>query len=117
MDMVSWLALKELFMRSHTWRLLESYTSEYALPTAKKMDFVLLAKVQDDFDHLCEVFEQDVRLGPTNETVLYCKEQDVRSVLRSSVWLLLKDKDDAASLLAIKAIIVSDDEKARADNW
>ena len=110
--------LRSLFSRSHTFMLLEDYVKTHDVPAPKKMDFTTLAKAQDDFEHLCEVFEQDLRLGEETDVVKWCKDSGHESVLRSALWFLLKKThDDPSKVIAAKAVMVSDEEKERASGW
>lgn len=111
--MITWNSLITLFQRSHTWMLLEQYAEKYDVVAEKKLDFSVMAQVQDEFEHLSEVFEQDLRLGEVDETVRYCKDEECHSVLKSAVWKLL-GKDD---VLATKGIMVTDKEKERSASW
>lgn len=111
--MISWNELQTLFARSHTWMLVEDFCSTFVDPMDKKLDFMLVAKVQEVFEHLFEVFEQDIRLGEVTPAVTYCLEHDIRSVLKSAVYKIIPQDD----VLAVKAIMVSAAEKERALLW
>lgn len=111
--MMDWDSLVTLFRRSHTWMLLEQYVERYDVVVEKKIDFAIMAQVQDEFEHLSEVFEQDLRLGETDRVAQYCKDEDHHSILKSAVWNLLP-KDD---VLATKGIMVTAEERERAATW
>ena len=111
--MITWKSLITLFQRSHTWMLLEQYVEKYDVVAEKKLDFAVMAQVQDTFEHLSEVFEQDLRLGEVDAVAQYCKDEDYHSVLKSAVWKLLPKED----VLATKGIMVTDKEKERANGW
>ena len=110
---MEWSSLKGLLGRSHALMLLEAFVSEHDVPAPRKLDFSVMANVQDEFEHLSEVFEQDLRLGEKTEAATYCEEEGYHSVLKSALWRLLP-KDD---VLAVKAVMVSDAEKERAGSW
>ena len=96
--MVDWQALKGLFSRSHTYLLLEELVALFGKPAEKKLDFVLMSQMQDSFDHLAEVFEQDLRIGEENDVVLYCRDkQDV--VLKNAVAFLCHEKGLSNTIL------------------
>lgn len=110
--------LKELFSRSHTLLLLDDFAAVYAVPAPKKLDLAVMAKAQEDFEHLTEVFEQDLRLGEVTPTVEWCRQKGCALVLRAALWhLLQREQEDAASLLACKAVLISDEEKVLSENW
>ncbi|MBN1275341.1 hypothetical protein JXA12_03545 [Candidatus Woesearchaeota archaeon] len=109
--MVSWQALEDLFSRSHTLMLLERFVDRYAVPAGRNIDFSAMARARDDFSHLCEVFEQDLRLGDDCGLAAYCGDHE--SVLRSAVWRLV-GRDD---VLAVKGLLVTAEEKERAASW
>lgn len=71
--------------------LLEDLVAVFGKPAGKKLDFVIMSQLQEAYDHLAEVFEQDLRIGEENELVLYCKEQqDV--ILKNAVAYLCHEQ-------------------------
>lgn len=118
MSTPSFTDVRSLFERSHTLLLLEDFAKCYAVAAPKKLDLFSLAKAQDDFEHLEEVFEQDLRLGQDSSVALWVKGVGYRAVLKAALWYLLKDSHtDPSALLAVKAAIVDGAAKELAADW
>lgn len=105
--MVSWDSLRELFDRSYTGRLLDGFVERFGVPARGKVSFSDMAAAQESFDHLCEVFEQDLRVGGDSETASYCRGRHVE-VLKNAVWGLLQSVENPSSTLAAKALLLSE---------
>ncbi|MBW2983015.1 hypothetical protein KY327_01785 [Candidatus Woesearchaeota archaeon] len=106
--MVSWDSLRGLFDRSYSGRLLDGFVGRFGVSTGAKPSFVDLAAAQESFDHLCEVFEQDLRLGVDSEAASYCRGRHVE-VLKNAVWMLLRSVEDSSSTLAARALLLSEE--------
>lgn len=89
--MVDWHGLKELFSRSHTFMLLEELVAVFGRPAGKKLDFSVMSQLQEAFDHLSEVFEQDLRIGEENELAAYCRDKQ-GLVLKNAVAYLCHER-------------------------
>ena len=105
--MVSWDSLRALFGRSYAGRLLDGFVERFGVPVSGKVSFSDLAAAQESFDHLCEVFEQDLRLGGGSEAVSYCRGRHVE-VLKNAVWKLLQSSVDPSSTLAARSLLLSE---------
>jgi hypothetical protein len=107
-----------LFSRSHTAMLLEDYVKTHDVQAPKKMDFSTLARAQEDFEHLAEVLEQDLRIGEHDQTAEWCKAQGHESVLKGALWAMLrKTHDNPSAVIAAKALVITEAEKALAMKW
>lgn len=107
-----------LLSRSHTAMLLEDYIKTHDVAAPRKVDITILSQAQEEFEHLCEVFEQDLRLGEKEDVAEWCKTKGYESVLKSALWLLLKKKhDDPSSLVAVKALVITEEERKLAEEW
>ncbi len=82
------------------------------------MDFTQLSQAQDVFEHLTEVFEQDLRLSVETPAAKYVNETGYESVLRSALWYLLKkEHEEPNTLIATKVVVITDEERVRAEGW
>ncbi|MFP4523886.1 MAG: hypothetical protein ACLFO2_01025 [Candidatus Woesearchaeota archaeon] len=104
--MVSWESLRGLFDRSYSGRLLDGFVARFGVPAGAKPSFADLAAAQESFDHLCEVLEQDLRLGADSEAASYCRGRHVE-VLKNAVWRLLQSVENPSSTLAARSLLLS----------
>ena len=105
---MNWQTLQELFQRSHTYLLLEDLIKVFNKPADKKLDFKVLAEVQEAFDHLAEVFEQDLRIGEQNEVVEYCKDKQ-EQILKAALYHMCKEQNIKDTIIH-KALLLKEDD-------
>ena len=105
--MVSWESLRSLLDRSYAGRLLDDFVARFGVPASGKVSFADMASVHEAFDHLCEVFEQDLRVGGDSDAASYCRGRHVE-VLKNAVWRSLQGLGDPSSTLAARALLLSE---------
>lgn len=113
----TWDAMVALFKRSHTFMLLEEYARSNAVPVGKKLDMALFSRTEEEFAHLCEVFEQDLRLGEGCAEAEFCSGRHESVLKAATIALLAREGKDPAGLLACKVFLPTDEEKLLADEW
>ena len=109
---MDWKPLKELLARSHALMLVERFVEAYDKPAAKKLDLGLLAKREEDFEHIVEVLEQDLRLGEKTDLAVACAK-DPQQVIKEAIQTLVVEKNPDASPennLCLKGLFLSADE-------
>ena len=110
--MPSWNELLELFQRSHTWKLLQSYATQFSSSAPQKLPFLTLAQAQEEFQHLLEVFEQDLRLSPPTTISSYVTKTSPELILKATLTLLISTESIGA-----KALLLNEQHQQLAQQW
>lgn len=107
----------ELLGRSYSYKLVMGFIDQYDQNVYGKLDFSLLQQRQEYFDHIAEVFEQDLRLGEETAVAIFCQENPVLVLLNILFVLVSKSNNNSvADNLALKGLI-SDSEAHFASQW
>jgi hypothetical protein len=103
---ISWSQLQSLLDRSYAGRLLDSFLEVYDVPALARMPLSALAQQVDAFEHIVEVFEQDLRLGVDQPGVGLCKKFPDK-VLSCAIIIMLRRKygADFSKRLAAKGLV------------
>lgn len=81
--MITYSDAQTLLSRSYAAKLIEDYLDRFDQIVYGKLDFSLLSTREEVFEHLIDVFEQDLRIGEQSPTAEFA--QDKASLLVKAV--------------------------------
>lgn len=114
--MITRTEAQELLSRSYAAKLIKDYLDRFDQVVYGKLDFTLLSTREEAFEHLMDVFEQDLRLGehiPAAEFALKEPSLIVKAVIYKRLIELGRGLEDN---LAIKGWDIKDVESL-VQNW